>query len=352
MEKIIRLIAASNADELTCADGEVAGNDSLFETPQFPVGWPGGGPPSPSAVLYAEAAAIPPYSAVDGMLPSLTVQAPTGSDSERTVLDWLAGTANAVSAATRSAVVDAVRSALKTFLKALADAGLYFSPVRAAVSRLLVDGRRYGLSEPVVLYPPVSPGSLSLSITASACRDGLLYMTLSVSRSPFRVEVSGLEPLPAEWKDFFSGYEILVSSNLSDINADAVSAPVWVDSQRRGFTVGTLPVDESAFAPFPDVLMPPSGEGSDDEGFRSVTTRPLKLGDPFAVKRVTELRALWPDGSLRPVSLYGAMQLGKWHFLGLARQGAMRLRGSGWRFFRVATFAAPGNLPLIRLSFQ
>lgn len=85
-----------------------------------------------------------------------------------------------------------------------------------------------------------------------------------------------------------------------------------------------------------------------------VKTRPIKLGDPFALKKLREIEAVWPDGSLLPVKLYGALRPDKWYFLGCAPKGRMRLRGSGWRFFRVETFAIPSTtgylLPTLRLE--
>ena len=71
----------------------------------------------------------------------------------------------------------------------------------------------------------------------------------------------------------------------------------------------------------------------------TIKTRPLKLGNPFAVKKLEEVEAIWPDGSRLALKLYGAMRLGKWYFLGMAPGGRMLTRGSGWRFFRVETFA-------------
>ena len=81
-------------------------------------------------------------------------------------------------------------------------------------------------------------------------------------------------------------------------------------------------------------------------------TRPIKLGNPFALKKVEEVEAAWPDGQQLPLRLYGALKPGKWYFLGLARRGRMRLRGSGWRYFRVETFASAGNLPTLRFIFS
>lgn len=79
---------------------------------------------------------------------------------------------------------------------------------------------------------------------------------------------------------------------------------------------------------------------------------PLDLGLPFTAKRLEYIEGQWPDGSLWPVKVYGALRPGKWYFLGCGRKGRMRMRGSGWRFFRIETFAAsPAALPLFRLLY-
>lgn len=87
----------------------------------------------------------------------------------------------------------------------------------------------------------------------------------------------------------------------------------------------------------------------------AVTTRPIKLGNPFAVKKLEEVEAVWPDGNHLPLKVYGAMRLDKWYFLGLARAGRMCMRGSGWRFFRVETFVVPTGysylIPTLRLRY-
>lgn len=82
---------------------------------------------------------------------------------------------------------------------------------------------------------------------------------------------------------------------------------------------------ESARPAFPDMVR--------------FSTRPLKLTDAFEVKRLEEVEALWPDGSRHSVRVWGAMRLGVWRCLGASPGGHMRLRGSGWRFFRLESFA-------------
>ena len=86
----------------------------------------------------------------------------------------------------------------------------------------------------------------------------------------------------------------------------------------------------------------------------AVKTRPVKLGDPFAVKKLKEVEAVWPDGIQRPIKVYGAIQPGHWHLLGVSSRGRMRMRGSGWRFFLFETFAVKAEtgylLPTLRVD--
>ena len=88
-----------------------------------------------------------------------------------------------------------------------------------------------------------------------------------------------------------------------------------------------------------------------------IVTRPVKLGAPFALKQMEEVHTLWPDGSVLPVKVYGSLRLDKWYFLGQTRGSRMRMRGSGWRFFRFETFAVPTgeggyHLPAIRCLYK
>lgn len=94
-------------------------------------------------------------------------------------------------------------------------------------------------------------------------------------------------------------------------------------------------------------------DSSSESVLLPIKTRPLKLGDPFAIKKLEEIEASWPDGTCYPIRVYGALKLGRWHFLGATSRGRMRMRGSGWRFFRVDTFApqtaSATLLPLLKL---
>lgn len=97
----------------------------------------------------------------------------------------------------------------------------------------------------------------------------------------------------------------------------------------------------------------PMERASERSGPLPVKTRAIKLGNPFALKKVSEVRAVWPDGSLQSLKLYGALKLGKWYHLGTTGHGRMLMRGSGWRFFRVESFAAAASsLPTLYFKFS
>lgn len=64
-----------------------------------------------------------------------------------------------------------------------------------------------------------------------------------------------------------------------------------------------------------------------------IITRPLKFGSALTVKKLTDIAAMFPDGIMREISVFGSLNLRKWHNLGKTTTGLMRLRGSGWRFF-------------------
>lgn len=525
---------------------------------------------STEAQIEASPVALPPYTYLPSDYPSVSVAVGIGGDSSTDVLNWLAGFTSSCSASTQTYVLEAVRQAATAFVKAVASAGLFISPVRAAVCRRLDDGTLWQPSAALYLSPERSGGTpapdspLTASIVSASCSGGTLFMTLRFSRRPFEVTQV----------DADSALKLLVSANVSDINTYAVSQPVYLSSSVRGFQFATLPVGEDDYAPFEDVrptitdigipddifsiggrllclwrqgrsresnmvatsmaawpqisagvsqiyggtilhlahslrsvsaaqfgqapliafcsdgvraLTPDSGAFRDvqlisrdvalglgsfapladgtcfitaagvmrikgttvsnlsksldreldaedrpvaiysdscvvvyrpgdaraavcdlisgkwteaevegviaDHRYSwpeawvrmegavgiltlvrepaagagrsavappdvselpvSVRTRPLKLGDPFAVKQMLRIEGAWPDGSRWPVKVYGAMQLGKWHFLGLGQNGAMRMRGSGWRYFRIVTFVPRSGgkylLPVFRL---
>lgn len=100
----------------------------------------------------------------------------------------------------------------------------------------------------------------------------------------------------------------------------------------------------------------PSEAEGDYGGLVPVRSGDLDLSDAFSVKKLEEVHAVWPDGGCRPLKVYGAMRPGCWRFLGLARHGRMRLRGSGWRLFRIETFAVRSSagllLPTVSLRYS
>ncbi|MCM1152437.1 MAG: hypothetical protein NC328_02120 [Muribaculum sp.] len=66
----------------------------------------------------------------------------------------------------------------------------------------------------------------------------------------------------------------------------------------------------------------------------TVYTRPLKLGDRFALKKVKQV-ALSPDAETAGFEIEGSRDLNHWHLLGRGKYRICDLRGSGWRFFRL-----------------
>ena len=131
-----------------------------------------------------------------------------------------------------------------------------------------------------------------------------------------------------------------------DASCHAVCWPdVWVQS--AGGVCGRAGISEAASTvSYVDSSTP------NNTPLTSFRTRPVKLGSPFTVKKLSAIHAVWPDGSLLPVSLYGALRPGKWYFLGMSPRGRFNLRGSGWCFFRIESFATPDNLPVINLVYD
>lgn len=396
MTKTIVMKAPSGNDDLHCADGELEGGAFIFDeahsrplpdeaTALNPTrikrigswlcllaegrlhfarwngktyDWFGEATAPPVAHFTAGARALPPFSAMAGEMPQISIQAPTGSDTPKDVLDWLASGADTCSAATRQNVINAVRTRLKEFLTEVRKAGLHFYPVKAAAARRLADGTLFQLSEPAIVMPPGYTETLSLNIRSAGGADGTVYLNLELSRSPFAVEAeideeNGLPPI-------ISRTEILTAGEWVDFTPDAITYPVWTDGATRGFSITVSAADSDSFAPFPDAddypaVTPGEMEESADS-LQPITTRPLKLGNPFETKKLQEIEAIWADGSRLPVKVYGAARLGKWYFLGLAPHGRMLMLGSGWRFFRVQTFAVFNGtrylLPKLILSIK
>ena len=525
--------------------------------------WFGKAPSFPVVSFVAAARALPPYSYTDNEKPRISITATIGSDTESDVLNWLAGRSENCSQTTRNEIVGAVKAKLKEFMSAVKTAGLHMSPIRMSTAMKLTDGSLWQTSEPQMVVPPVG-GALSLAIVSAACEQGAAYLTLELSRLPFSVECTTGQ-LSYPWTKQIEGIEPLYGREVNDFNPEVVTRPVWLNSETRGFNIGTVEVKdedygplpnmgcrmdqpmatnifsiggrlltigepeesvnevatsrvgfpfagtcrsriaggrimhltnslrshsgnevgdsplyafcsdgiraltpagsggfrdvqlisrhvafEGSFAPMPEstafitsagvmrvegtkvslldggvlpeideqsrllylyeeealvvyrsgvtkgsiygrqsgkwrecnveitdhhygwpaawVMTPDGiGKGRIAEGENSklrtkaanetipIKTRTLKLGDPFAIKKLEEVEALWADGSQLPLKVYGAMRLDKWYFLGLATRGRMIMRGSGWRFFRIETFATTNEnsycLPQIFIKF-
>lgn len=516
----------------------------------------GEAPAAPVGVPLAAERALPPYSYYENESVEIAVAVSVGSDDARGVLDWLAGTADTVSAVTRSNIQNAVGEALADFLKAVEGASLCFWPVKAALCYRLADGTAWKAGGTQTLHSEF--GQLRLEIRQATCSDGILRMILVPDRRPFAVELPEKAPeIPGEWKEIIAGIQVLTQKEV-DIDPGYISRPVTLSGGKRGFLAGqknvgapdpaegvagdlctggvpdniftlgdtvtavrgnTLltsraalppvtggearvsggrilhltqslrPLSSGQFGQFPlyafsadgiRALTPSGGSYRDVQllardvafgadsfaplpgatGFISpagvmkiegtsvtelsknlnldwnenmrlvylyrdnslllytpggsanlydltsgkwsdvktaiderhygwpkawvktgskigeaaveatavmkakavsadtptaIKTRPIKLGNAFEIKKITEVRAQWPDGSRLPLKLYGAMNLKKWYFLGLAREGDMINCGSGWRYFRIETFAISNGeeylLPQIFIKF-
>lgn len=503
--------------------------------------WVGEAPSAGSASVAPVYKALPPYSFAAGELPRMSVRVEIKDNTDREVLDWLHGTANAVSASTRSAVTTAVGDAFRAFLGAVEGSGLLIGRTRTAVAWRLPSGQVAAVSAPVML--PEAPVAPFLTIVSASCTDSVLYLSLEFNRAPFAVELSVNSPSADAVP------EAVVSHRL-DFEPGSVSAPLWLNATTRAFAVAAKSVDDTDFDPLPEVAAPegfgevtdifsiagrlfavshsedgwrvsvsaplvpfvpvtyfdvpflpvyithgltsltthpseslpplllfasdgihqfkpyaegyrearlvsrdvalgrdcfaplpdgtaflsPSGlrkvsgtavkslesvkdfidlrssvgEGFDascrlmylydegltvvftpgDEGMPSAfhygwpyvyglfgdklgrvvlevtppprplastaavrfVTRPIKLGDPFAIKKLKAVELIWPDGVSLPVRVYGAMRLDKWYPLGTSLSGRMGMRGSGWRFYRLESYATPRSLPTLHLQ--
>lgn len=75
-----------------------------------------------------------------------------------------------------------------------------------------------------------------------------------------------------------------------------------------------------------------------------VYTRPIKLGDPFACKRLSAISLLWPDLCRRPFRLEGRNPGGPWRVIARSDGQPLRLRGSAFRLYRlVLSFPLPAE---------
>lgn len=83
---------------------------------------------------------------------------------------------------------------------------------------------------------------------------------------------------------------------------------------------------------------PVEKRGMVETGTVAFETRPIKFGTPFKEKKLRYAEAIWPDGVKRSLKIYGSNNLRDWHPLGRGEKGALRMRGTGWRYFRFSSY--------------
>lgn len=209
----------------------------------------GAAPGAPAVVSIARVKALPPYSYANGDLPQINVKVSISGSTSKEVLDWLAGTSTSCPQSLRLNITEAIKEKLREFLADISNAGLYFAPVWCAAAWQLHNGAAWQISAPRQVSSPVGGDeALSLKIVTAGCDDGYLYITLSLSRSPYIVNTPA-SSIPSGWECVIDGLKLLVSDKTTDINASYVSSPLWLDTSSRGFRVGSwdLSDDEPVF---------------------------------------------------------------------------------------------------------
>lgn len=209
----------------------------------------GAAPGAPEVNPIVRAKALPPYSNADGDLPQINVKVSIGGSPSKEVLDWLAGTSPSCPQSLRLNITEAIKERLREFLADVGAAGLYFAPVWYAAAWRLHSGESWQKSDSIQVASPVGGDeALSLKIVTAGCDDGYLYITLSLSRAPYSVEMPAAA-IPTGWESVIAGLKLLVSDKLSDLNTTYISPPLWLDSVSRGFRVGSRDIsgDEPVF---------------------------------------------------------------------------------------------------------
>ena len=193
-----------------------------------------------------------------------------------------------------------------------------FAPLAEGTCFVTASGVKMVKGTSVSLLHDPSPGDFD-------SRDRLIFLYRSSLLLLYRPGVSGIKVY-----DFISGK--WGSSGFSIVSHHYAWPEVWVVSGSR---LGILENGDDD-----DVAALSGGISVADSDSLpvAVKTRPIKLGSPFTLKQLEWIEGVWPDGSRWPVKVYGALKLGRWHFLGCATKGCMRMRGSGWRFFIIETF--------------
>lgn len=220
--------------------------------------WIGAAPGAPE--LTAAAATprpLPPYSNAAGEQPQLTVTAPIGDDDPKAALDWLAGSPASLSSKTRLTIIEAVRTEFRQFLNAVTAAGLHYTPCLVRATWQLPDGNCWQASESRRVG---ETGKITLAIKASDCRDGMVYLTLAISRSPYAITAETSQ-LPAKLNAMLADAGVQLTpamqtaGSMAGVNPGSISTPIWIDGTTRGFEIPATAIAEAEFRPFPAVLV-------------------------------------------------------------------------------------------------
>lgn len=252
--------------------------------------WLGEAPAPPELTVQAKPSPLPPYSYAAGESPVISVSVGIGEAGERAVLDWLGGTADNCPAATKQAVIAAVRDKFREFLFDVESSNLHFYPAQAVAFYRLPGGSEYRSSTP----QSVSPGSgrVSLRIADANCSGSTLYLTLEVSRAPFEVSCSS-PAISGDWSSLFEGVGFEVRKLPSDLDPDYISPPVRLDGGGRGFMIGAKSQSQLELS-VEGILADLSDHGLPDDIF-SIGSR---------------LLAVYRQGASRPSNLISTSEVG------------------------------------------
>lgn len=198
-------------------------------------------PAAPEPFYSISASALPPYSYAADAKPTLNVRVTVGQDHGADSLDWLAGRPNTLPQAVREAIMDGVSDSLRGFVESARSAGLNLSPVRIAAARVTADGTLWQMSQPVMVGDATTP---FLTIRDTEHHDGVLYLTLVSSVSPYRV--TSLMP--------DASTKLLVASHKKGLDPNTLSSPIWISATERGFQSVPFPTGENDFETFPVAL--------------------------------------------------------------------------------------------------
>lgn len=228
--------------------------------------WLGDSPEPPPQSYTLHYMPLLPYSSLAGEMPLLRVDVPLADDDARKASDWLAGTNVAeCPESVKRKVRDASAERFALFLEDVRMAGYHYSRFYACMAWQLEQGR---LWNPSSLMTVGQDTEVQAVLVSSVVTDGLLRLTLQLSRSPFTVESrAGLESLPEEWDKIIKGVAFITGSLAESVLPDSISDAVWIDPSRRGFTFKCRlsPRTQDSIPALPG-LMTPFGRPSDIVG--------------------------------------------------------------------------------------